>query len=114
MALTGGLHLSAAREGERSSGPAELGGPAAVLGLGLVGPRGKKRKKRKRQAGLGWKEGMGEGLDLFCFFFNSFSFISFSNFYSKPFQNFQKKLLTTQSIKTHAFNMMHNHLVSLN
>jgi hypothetical protein len=64
------------------------------VGWGLVGPRGKK-EKRKRQAGLGWKEGMGEGL--FWFFF--FSFISFSIFYSKPFQNFQKKLLTTQSIK---------------
>jgi hypothetical protein len=113
MALTGGLHLSTAREGERSSGPAELGGPAAVLGLGLVGPRGKKRKKEKDR--LGWA-GKREWVRVFIYFvFFQFLFFYFlSNFYSKPFQNFQKKLLTTQSIKTHAFNMMHNHLVSLN
>jgi hypothetical protein len=40
------------------------------------------RKKEKKEAGLGWEE-------LVCFvFFNSFSFISFSSFYSKPFQKF--------------------------
>jgi hypothetical protein len=65
------------------------------------------RKKEKRQAGLGWEEGWS------VFFSIPFSFISFSSFYSKPFQQILNKLLTTQSIKTHAFNMMHKHLVSL-
>jgi hypothetical protein len=82
------------------SGLAELGGSHCFMGWGLVGPRGKK-EKRKRQAGLGWKEGMGEGLFWFfsSFFSNSFSFISFLNFDSKPFFKFLNKLLTTQSIK---------------
>jgi hypothetical protein len=61
-----------------------------------------KERKKQGQAGLGWK-GLGEGWSDY-FFFNPFSFISFSNFYSKPFQNFQKKkLLTTQSIKNPCF-----------
>jgi hypothetical protein len=66
--------------GERGSGPAGVKWAAAVFGL-----RGK-RKKEKNKAGLGWK-GLGEGWSV-LFFFNSFSFISFSSFYSKPFQNF--------------------------
>jgi hypothetical protein len=52
-------------------------------------------------------EGLGEGLFWFIFLF-PFQILT---------QNFLKilnKLLTTQSIKTHAFNMMHKHLVSLN
>jgi hypothetical protein len=52
------------------------------------GPRGKKKKKTK----TGWaglERGLGEGWsDSLFSFFNSFFFISFSNFYSKPFQNF--------------------------
>jgi hypothetical protein len=45
------------------------------------------RKKEKNKLGWAGKREMGEGWSDF-FFFNSFSFISFSNFYSKPFQNF--------------------------
>jgi hypothetical protein len=86
--------------GERGSGLAVLGGPVA-------GPRGKKKIK----GGLGCKGEMGEG-DLFCFFFNSFYFLF--KLLLKTFSKFLNKLLTTQSIQNHAFNMMHKHLISLN
>jgi hypothetical protein len=46
------------------------------MGWGLVGPRGKK-EKRKRQAGLGWKEGMGEGLFWFFLPFFPIPFLLF-------------------------------------
>jgi hypothetical protein len=90
MALTGGLHLSTAREGERSSGPAELGGPAAVLGLGLVGPRGKKRKKEKDR--LGWA-GKREWVRVFIYFvFFSIPFLLFPfKLLLKTFSKFSKK-----------------------
>jgi hypothetical protein len=53
------------------------------------GPRGKKEKRKDRLgwAGLGWKEGMGEGLDLFCFFSNPFLLFPFQILT----QNFLKK-----------------------
>jgi hypothetical protein len=83
MALTGGPHLSAARESERGSGPAGV----KWAGCCVLG-RAVKKEKKQRQAGLGWKEGwVRVGMILFSFF-NSFFFISFSNLYSKPFQNF--------------------------
>jgi hypothetical protein len=74
--LTGRPHLSAARERE-----GELAGRLGEMGRPLVWAARKKKKNK-----LGWTERVRD--DLFCFFFKSFSLISFSNFYSKPFQNF--------------------------
>jgi hypothetical protein len=90
--------------GERGSGPAGVSGPAAVLG------RAEKEKKKK----TGWARWAGKRVGLFVFFSIPFLLFPFSPFYSKPIQEFLNKLLSTQSIKTHAFNMMHKHLVSLN
>jgi hypothetical protein len=54
-------------------------------------------KKENKQVGWAEKE---KWVRVGCFvFFNSFSLISFSNFYSKPFQKILNKLLTTQSIQ---------------
>jgi uncharacterized membrane protein len=76
---------------------------AAVFGL-----RGKRKKKtRLGWAGKGWVR-----VGLFCFFQFLFFYFLFKVLL-KTFSKFLNKLLTTQSIKTHAFNMMHKHLVSL-
>jgi hypothetical protein len=101
-ALTGGPHLSAARERERGSGLVCEVGRCWVWAA---------RKKEKNKLGWAGKREMGEGWSDF-FFFNSFYFLF--KLLLKTFSKFLNKLLTTQSIKTHAFNMMHKHLVSLN
>jgi hypothetical protein len=75
---------------------------------------GRAVKEVKIMFGLGGLEGgMGEGLDLFVFFQFLFFYFLFK-LLLKTFSKFLNKLLTTQSIKTHAFNMMHKHLVFLN
>jgi hypothetical protein len=76
-ALTGGLHLSVAREGERrwAGGIEWAERPAVATGL-----------KRERKGWVGQnreREGLRWVWDFS--FFNSFSFISFSNFDSKTF-----------------------------
>jgi hypothetical protein len=76
-ALTGGLHLSAARESGRGSGPAGVKWAAAVFGL--RGKRTKKNKDKLGWAGKGWVR-----VGLFCFF--SIPFLLF------PFQTFTQNL----------------------
>jgi hypothetical protein len=39
---------------------------------------------------VGWKEGMGEGLDLFCFFSIPFILFSFQSFTQNLFKIFKK------------------------
>jgi hypothetical protein len=74
---------------------------------------GPRVKSKRKQAGLGGLErGLGEA-QLFCFFQILFFYFLFK-LLLKTFSKFLNKLLTTQSIKIHAFNMMHKHLVSLN
>jgi hypothetical protein len=77
MALTGGLHLSAAREGER-----RWAGGVAVWAIGRKKRREKRkvtageRKKRRgglREAGLKQERVRGfGGLGFYCFFFSFF------------------------------------------
>jgi hypothetical protein len=70
------------RVGVRGELAGRLGLDGPVAGLGRA-------EKRKDRSGWAEKEKRGEGW-LFCFFFffNSFSLIYFSNFYSKSFQKF--------------------------
>jgi hypothetical protein len=56
-------------------------------GCWVFGPRVERKKKKKNKLGWAGKREMGEGWSD-SLFFNSFSFISFSSFYSKPLQNF--------------------------
>jgi hypothetical protein len=68
---------------------------------------GRAGKKRKRQAGLGGLErGLGEDWSV-LFFFQFLFFYFLFKLLLKTFSKCLNKLLTTQSIKTHAFNMMH-------
>jgi hypothetical protein len=73
-----------------------------------IGLRGEKRKRGGRGC-LGLMVGMGEGLVFFIFF----SFYFFSTFLLKIFSSFSKRTFKPHNqTKAHAFNMMHNHLVS--
>jgi hypothetical protein len=68
--------------------------------------------KEKKTSWAGLARELGEA-QLFCFLKFLF-FYFFLKLLLKTFSKILNKLLTTQSIKTHAFNMMHKHLVSLN
>jgi hypothetical protein len=82
-----------------------------------VGRAGLCRAEEKKEKKIGWARWAGKRVGcLFVFFlFFSIPFLSFlfQTFTQNLFKIFLNQLLTTQSIKTHAFNMMHKHLVSL-
>jgi hypothetical protein len=113
--LTGGPTCQWCEGGERAGGLRWAGwllGCAKIKdGLGLVGRAGEKER-------MGWAvrvEWVRVSFVVFFFFFFFFQFlslISFQTFTQNLFKVFKPTFKPHNQSKTHAFNMMHNHLVN--